>query len=364
MRRPLLYLLLSACVLAPLGGCRRQAPQDAETEEASLITPVVARPVQVGAIRSVVRASGAVTAPPDAEFLATITEGATIVEMPRAVGEMAATGDVLVRLDIPAATQAVTRQQAEVARARADFENARIAVARTRDVVERGLVARRDLEIAEQELVEAQGAMSRAQAALAAAEAAAGRAQIRAPFPGIIVQRFHNPGDALAGISSDPILRLVDTSRLEVTATTNAEDGGRVAEGATARVGLVTGGPPIGLVVASKDRSGSGTDVRVRLTFTTPHMLALETPVQIDIDAEERPNAVFVPAEALVREGESQVVFVVNGDRAQRRPVTTGLADDVRIEITSGVTPGELVITDGHLGLPDGARISIETAPQ
>jgi RND family efflux transporter MFP subunit len=364
MVRQALGLVLALALSLALGACGRQAAQEAGTDEATLITPVVARPVQVGAIRSVVRASGAVTAPADAEYLATVTEGATIVEMPRAVGDTVATGDLLVRLDIPAATQAVTRQQAEVARARADFENARIAAARTRDVVERGLVARRDLEIAEQELNEAEGAMARAQAALAAAEAAAGRALVRAPFPGTIVQRFHNPGDALPGIRSDPILRLVDTSRLEITATTTAEDGARVAEGATARVGLVTGGAPIGLVVASKGTTGSGSDVLVRLTFTTPHMLALETPVQVDIDAEERPNAVFVPAEALVREGESQVVFVVNGDQAQRRPVTTGLSDDARVEITSGVTAGDLVITSGHLGLPDGARVSIETVPQ
>jgi cobalt-zinc-cadmium efflux system membrane fusion protein len=361
MRRADLRVLVVALMLvASAAACRRQSTQNADAEPSTLATPVIAAPVQVGSIRSVVHAAGSVTVPPDAEFLPTTRESSTILEMPRAEGEMVATGEVLVRLDIPSATQNVTRQRAELARAEAQLENANITLNRTRDVVERGLVPRRDLELAEQGLVAAKTDVARAQAALAAAEADAAGALIRAPFPGVVVRRFHNPGDALTGISTEPILRFVDTSRLEITVTMAAEDGGRIAAGATARVALVGDGPPIQLVVASTARAGTGTDVTARLTFVEAPALDVDTPVQVDIDADERTNALFVPAEAVIREGESQAVYIVRGDRAERRPVKTGLADATRIEIIDGVSRGELVITQGHIGLPDDAVISAD----
>jgi multidrug efflux pump subunit AcrA (membrane-fusion protein) len=64
---------------------------------------------------------------------------------------------------------------------------------------------------------------------------------------------------------------------------------------------------------------------------------------------------------ALVREGEETAVFVVMGDKAQRRPVKIGLTDSEHVEIVSGVKAGEQVIVDGQAGLPDNAKITIET---
>jgi hypothetical protein len=62
-----------------------------------------------------------------------------------------------------------------------------------------------------------------------------------------------------------------------------------------------------------------------------------------------------------VREGEETAVFVAMGDKATRVPVQIGLNDGDRIEITSGVKAGDMVIVDGQAGLPDKAKIMIET---
>jgi multidrug efflux pump subunit AcrA (membrane-fusion protein) len=83
--------------------------------------------------------------------------------------------------------------------------------------------------------------------------------------------------------------------------------------------------------------------------------------VQVDIDAERHTGVVIVPAAALVREGEETAVFVAMGDKATRVPVQIGLNDGDRIEITSGVKAGDMVIVDGQAGLPDDAKIMIET---
>src|SRR5204862_6362864 len=85
------------------------------------------------------------------------------------------------------------------------------------------------------------------------------------------------------------------------------------------------------------------------------------TPVQVDIDAEQHTNVVLVPAAALVRDGEQTAVFTVMGDKAQRRPVQAGLTDGSDLEIVSGLKAGEMVIVEGQNGLPDAAKVTIET---
>lgn len=98
--------------------------------------------------------------------------------------------------------------------------------------------------------------------------------------------------------------------------------------------------------------------VPVRLALPATALLPVGTPLQIDIDAEVHASVVLVPLDALVREGEATAVFVVEGDKATRRTVVVGLANQDQVELRSGVKASELVIIAGQAGLPDGATIS------
>jgi multidrug efflux pump subunit AcrA (membrane-fusion protein) len=97
----------------------------------------------------------------------------------------------------------------------------------------------------------------------------------------------------------------------------------------------------------------------VRLAFVRPAPIPAGTPVQVDIDAEEHRGVVIVPVSAIVHEGNETAVFVVADNKAHRRVVETGLADDEHVEVKSGLKVGEVVITHGQSGLPDGATISV-----
>jgi multidrug efflux pump subunit AcrA (membrane-fusion protein) len=83
------------------------------------------------------------------------------------------------------------------------------------------------------------------------------------------------------------------------------------------------------------------------------------TPVQVEIDTETKSGVMLVPASAIVHEGEETAVFVVSGEMANRRLVMIGTESADRVEIISGVKPGETVIVSGQNGLPDGAKVSI-----
>jgi hypothetical protein len=160
------------------------------------------------------------------------------------------------------------------------------------------------------------------------------------------------------------VLRVIDPRRLEVVASVPLSESSRVTIGASGWMkASVTGAPDLALKVVSRPAQvEQGTAaIPVRLAFVAPPTLTAGTPAQIDIDAERHTNVVLVPSSAIAREGEETAVFIVMGDTAHRRPVQIGLDDGTDAEVVSGVKAGETVIVQGQAGLPDGAKISVET---
>jgi RND family efflux transporter MFP subunit len=347
------------CLLLVFFACRRQAPPAAERQET--VVPVGVVSAERAGIRAVVRATGVVTPAEGAEFLVVAPEPARIAEIAKAEGDAVKSGDVLVRFDLPSATQEVARLDADLAAAEALLENARVNQQRVADFVDRGLVARRDREIADRELADAQAALERVRSMHGRAVNAAGRATVRAPFDGIVAGRQHNPGDIVLSASTDPVLRIVDPRRLDLVALVGEADTSRVVPGATARVAGPGTSMPIGLKVLRRlaDRATPDGSLPFLLVFDNPVQLPVDTRVDVEIDAEERADAVLVSAEAVIQDGGETVVMIAAGSKAERRVVTTGIRNDDRTELTSGVRAGELVITRGHLGLADGTAISV-----
>ncbi len=357
---PLLAFAVSAS-LCGVAGCGRAAPEEVESET---VVPVAVERAEAGSIRAVIHATGVVTPAPGAEYLVVAPQPARVVEMPKGEGDRVARGDLLVRFEIPSTSADAARQRAELTRARARVENAKAAQERAHDLFDRGVAARKEVEDADRELIDAQADLTGAEAALTAADVVAARATVVAAFDGIVAKRFHNPGDLVDATVTDPVLRIVDPRRLEVTASIPIADVQRTTIGATARLtGAASDSQPTLRVASRPAVVEPGTAaVPVRLTFVTPAALAVGTPVQLDIDAEEHTGVVLVPVSAVVREGAEIAVFVVANDKAERRAVTVGLSDDAHVEVRSGLKSGEQVITTGQAGLPDGAVIRIEPA--
>ena len=68
--------------------------------------------------------------------------------------------------------------------------------------------------------------------------------------------------------------------------------------------------------------------------------------------------AILVPATAVQTTGGTSRVYVVNGDRAEERIVTTGQTVDALVEITSGLKAGERVATTNVTKLADGMKVN------
>jgi RND family efflux transporter MFP subunit len=361
LRVPAAVRLLTTGLLATgllATACGAPEPDEVDTEA---VVPVTVEAARIGNIRGVVRAPGLVTPAPGAELLVIAPEPARIAELPKGEGDPVRRGDLLVRFEIPSRTAEVARQQAEVARAEARIDNATAAKTRAHDLFERGVAARKEMEDADRELADAGADLATAAADLAAARSVAGRSEVRAAGDGFIARRWHNPGDLVDGSAGDPVLRVVDLRRLEVTASVPIADGPRIRVGAEARLTGrgETGAPSLRVVAGPTAVDPATAAVPVRLAFDAPPALSPGTPVEVEIEAEEHLGVVLVPAAAVVRDGGSEAVLVAVGDQAERRAIEVGLADAADVEVESGVAPGDLVITSGQAGLPDGAEISV-----
>lgn len=349
----LVVVLLSA-------GCSKSTVEEVQTTAAAPVKTITLAP---STVEGVVAAAGLVSAAPGADWVITAPEPARIVELPKAEGDRVKPGDLLVRFEIPARTTDVAARRAEVDQARARVDNAQASVKRLTTLFEHGVAAQKELEDAKRDLAEAQAALVQAEAGTQAAAVLASRSTVRARFPGVVAKRAHNPGDMVEATSADVILRVIDPAKLQVVAAVPIPDLARVQVGKPVRV-IVPGAeePEQGKVLtrpAAVEPTGVSADVRISFNATT--RLAVGTPVRVEIVAEQRPNALAVPVEAIIHEDEDAFVMVAGADnKAHKRKVTIGITTPKLAEITGGLKAGEAVIVQGQQGLPDGAAITQE----
>ena len=351
-------LILTLASLLALPACHREGSRETEEEQP---IPVIAEPVRLGTIRATLSATGVVATLPGASYAVVASQPARIAEITKNVGDPVKSGEMLVRFEFPSLRTQTSVDEAAVKAAELRVKQSQLGQGRIRILVEKGAASRSELDDADRELTAAEAELAVANAALRAVQAQAGNTVIRAPFDGTVTERLHNPGDNVRADDSDPILRIIDPTQVQVVASLPIADTTRFVVGARARTIAEGQTEPDLLRVATRPPPEAGAKtVDVTLAFDTPTQLRPGTQVGIEIEAEQRSNVPLVPAVAVIRDDPAQpVVVVAAGSVAQRRPVAIGLVDAENIEILSGLKPGELIITQGHSTLREGTPISV-----
>jgi membrane fusion protein (multidrug efflux system) len=75
------------------------------------------------------------------------------------------------------------------------------------------------------------------------------------------------------------------------------------------------------------------------------------------IVVQRAPGAVVVPREAVISRGGGRYVYVVQEETVHLVRVTEGLSDGERVQITSGISAGALVVADARREVAEGARV-------
>lgn len=350
---PLLILTLVAC-----------GRPSVEQIETTAVVPVAVETARTDAIETTIAATGLVTPAPGAELTVIAPEGARIVELPKSEGESVKVGDLLVRFDIPTLAADLGARQAAVTQVAARLEAAKANFTRLTGLLAQGVAAPRDVEEAKRMQAEAEADVEQARSAVAAAGTLAQRTVVRATFAGVVAKRFHNPGDFVEASASDPVIRVINPSQLQVVASVPVSDLPRVSVGRAARIfgpGQNEAEAATVLTKASQVDPGSAT-AGIRIGFKKPTSLAAGTTVRVEIVGERRTGVLVIPVAALVTdEGELYVMVAGEDNKAHKFPVAAGLSTRTMTEITSGLKAGDRVIVRGQNELPEGAAITIES---
>lgn len=276
-------------------------------------------------------------------------------------------GQPLARIQAAETATLVKRAEAGVLQAKVETERAQREAVRMEKLKSAGLATQQQLDDAVS-IAAAAGALQQAAAEeLAQLRIRLEKSVIRAPIDGVVAMRAVNVGD-LSGADSGgkAIFRIVDNRRLDLTVTVPATDFGRVAVGQ--RLDFSCDGLP--------GRTFSGT-----IKYLNPSVNADDRSLQVmaeidnrdgelkdglfvkgEIVTGQRANVLLVPRavlSALDLVAGRAILFVVKGDRAERRDVKIGALSGEAVEIVSGLQSGERYVSRGAFNLRDGDKVSV-----
>lgn len=274
-------------------------------------------------------------------------------------GSVVRQGDPLVRLDVLTASlsQAQARSQTKLAEHNAKL--ARDECARAEALLKGSVIAQSEYDRRMTTCRTSDESVSIARAGAQLAEKGVGDAIVRAPFAGVVGERFINAGQFVRAETRVASLFVLDPLRLEIT----------IPESECA---AATRNQPVEFKVAAfPDTIFSGT-----VKFISPVVRALSRDLVIEavvpnrdgrlragmfaavkLRVGEAPVAV-APAAAL-RKGEvASSVFAVDNGRATERVVELGEARGGLVAIVAGVKPGEKLVLAPGADLRDGARVA------
>jgi multidrug efflux pump subunit AcrA (membrane-fusion protein) len=88
------------------------------------------------------------------------------------------------------------------------------------------------------------------------------------------------------------------------------------------------------------------------------------TPVHLSIASRSIPDALVVPSESIVptSDGKKAVMVIGTDSVAHQKAVTTGIQDNGFVQIRSGLSRGDRVVTQRAYALDDGTRVKVVTA--
>lgn len=341
-----------ATAVAVLAGCSAPEADSAQVEgtEFARVINVEVSPLTTEQFVEEIRLTSVALANQDVQVAA--EESGVIRELFVDRGDLVNEGDPIAKIDDRVLS-------AQVDQARAAAELAEQTWQRRKRLWEEDRVGS---EIA---YLEARFAAEQTAASLDGLEQRLARTVIRAPFQGVLDDRFVDVGAMVS--PGDPVARLVDLNPIKVAAGVPeryARDV-RVGEEATVDFEVLDREPfnaRIGYVGSTVDPQNR--TFRIEVEIANPNRLIKPQMVaNMAVTRQAVSDAIVVPQDALVRVENGYVVYVLaerNGTAvAEARPVTLGPARRNRVVVEDGVTEGEQLIVVGHRSVADGDRVNV-----
>lgn len=275
-----------------------------------------------------------------------ITAKATnrVVELHLREGAFVKQGDVLVEFD---ATEA-----------RANLAAAEATARDTQSQFQRGKQLYQNKALSESDMVQVEAKMLNSRSAVEAAQARVNDTVIRAPFSGRIglrntsVGSLVTPGQVITTLDDIDVIKL-DFSVPETFLAAIRE--GQLLDATTsAYVGEVFHGK-VDSIATRVDPISRSIVVRA-LIDNRNHRLKPGMFMTVHLERSSS-QALMIPEQSLMPQGDNQYVFVLDGQTARKVQVKLGRRQPGLVEVVSGLRAGDLLVIEGGDQLQDGARV-------
>jgi membrane fusion protein (multidrug efflux system) len=341
MQHKIMPYLIFLIALLVLNGCTQPAPDKPKKQKPEhLVETATAQRTDLSV--SVTR-TGSLKSRREVKIF-TQEEG-RIAELPYYEGDKVSQGTLVARLDDKLL-------QAQLRRAQATLNKSKEDIKRLRNLYQRKLVSDEEVAQAETEYEVAKADKEVLQTRL-------GYTRIAAPISGIVTQRLTEPGNIAERY--DHLLTIADPSSLitEVTISELLLPELKVGDAAKVRIDALGPAHYQGVITRIHPNLDPVTRrgiIEVELkpvpAGARPGQLCRVT---LDTHAG---NRLAIPFRALRRDADSEYIFVVDADnKAQRVAVTSGLRIGEQVEIISGLSAGQRVVTKGFLSLKAGTQV-------
>ncbi|GAB3729999.1 efflux RND transporter periplasmic adaptor subunit [Luteimonas pelagia] len=354
MRSPLTLLLSASLLAASLAACSDDAAEGgaaaAGGPPGGMQLPVEAVTLEPESLSAGLQTVGSLRA--DESVVVRPEVAGRIVRIHFAEGGRVSAGQPLFSLDSDVARAALAEAQANLA-------NSNAAAARAEQLIGEKLIARADYD-----QLTAQRAVDRAR--VASAQAALSKMTLRAPFAGQVGLREVSVGDFVS--AGDEMVTLVRTDPIEVdfsvpeTRLQSLRPGQPIQVTVDAYPGDVFGGEVIA-IAPTVDRASRSVQLRARVANPDGRLLPGQfARLQLGGGGTQ---ALLVPEQALMQQGEERFVYAVVDGKAKRTVVETGARVPGKVEVTSGLQAGDVVITAGQAKpmMFDGAGVMVLPPP-
>lgn len=347
-------LLLGASTLGLLCGCERSNSEAASTPSAPVPNVQTILPHRGEISRAITLPTFRLLAYQEATLYAKVAGYLKTLNVD--IGDTVTQGQCLAEIDVPEMLAERPKYQAEAEAAKLDYQRARAARQKAPDLV------------VPQTVDDAKAGFDSAEANLQQLNTMLGYATITAPFSGVVTRRWVDPGAFIPAATASSaardaaILTLMDARTVRVQVAVPGSESPFIKPGRPAR--MTVDALPGRVFEGTITRYAPALDEATKTLLTEmdlanpdgallPGMFA-----SVRLVLERRPDALLVPAQALVMENNQTSIFIVADGRAKKVAVKTGFNDGLSAEIISGLQPGEPVVVAGQQLLADGQPVN------
>jgi multidrug efflux system membrane fusion protein len=357
----------SLSVTVAASGCSDSQARPTPQDQAPPAVPVAAAAAERKDLPLEVSAIGTVEAFSTVAVRAQITGELTSVNFQQ--GDDVQAGQEIFTLDRRPLEAALQQATANLERDSAQAANAKAIVQRYEELTQRGIVSREQRDTARAAVATLEGTLAADRAAVENAKVQLQYATIRAPITGRTGALMVSAGNLVRANDQAPLViinqvtpiyvafafpeaTLPDVRRYMAQGSLRVEAGPAMGDGPRA-IGRVT------FIDNAVDQTTGM--IKLKATFANEdHKLWPGQAVDVMVRLATDRGAIVVPTLAVQAGPDGSYVYVIKDDKTvELRPVTIARAAGAETVIKQGVAAGDLVVTDGHLRLVPGSRVTV-----